>query len=72
MVKWRKYKEVWLALIWWEISCLYLLNTTNYRFFALKNIYYGYMKPANILVFRDKRVKMGDLDISIKLDDDED
>lgn len=30
------------------------------------------MKPANLLIFRDQRVKVGDLGISIKLDDDDD
>ncbi len=37
-----------------------------------RNIYYGDMKPANVLVFRDQRLKVGDLGISIKLDDDDD
>ncbi len=30
------------------------------------------MKPANVLVFRDQRVKVGDLGTSIILDDDDD
>eukprot|EP00347_Sterkiella_histriomuscorum_P001615 403371352 len=33
-----------------------------------RNIYYGDMKPHNLLVFRDQQVKVGDLGISIKLD----
>jgi len=32
-----------------------------------RGVYYGDMKPANILVFKDYRVKVGDLGISIKL-----
>eukprot|EP00347_Sterkiella_histriomuscorum_P020007 403339455 len=33
-----------------------------------RDIYYGDMKPHNLLVFRDQQVKVGDLGISIKLD----
>eukprot|EP00347_Sterkiella_histriomuscorum_P008087 403346420 len=33
-----------------------------------RDVYYGDMKPANILVFRDQRLKLGDFGISIKLD----
>ena len=33
-----------------------------------QNVYYGDMKEANILVFRDYSVKLGDFGISIKLD----
>jgi serine/threonine protein kinase len=47
-------------------------------FFALKalealnylhsiGVYYGDMKPANILIFRDYLVKLGDFGISIKM-----
>jgi serine/threonine protein kinase len=32
-----------------------------------KNIYYGDMKEANLLIFRDYSVKLGDFGISIKL-----
>ena len=32
-----------------------------------KKIYYGDMKPKNLLVFRDLTVKLGDFGISIKL-----
>jgi serine/threonine protein kinase len=35
-----------------------------------KNVYFGDMKPDNLLVFRDYKVKLGDLGISIKLPDD--
>lgn len=33
-----------------------------------KHIYYGDMKPQNLLVFRSQHVKIGDFGISIKLD----
>lgn len=36
-----------------------------------RNIYYGDMKAPNLLIFRDQRVKLGDLGISIKLDHDD-
>eukprot|EP00347_Sterkiella_histriomuscorum_P020593 403337218 len=32
-----------------------------------KNIYYGDMKPENLLIFRNQQVKIGDFGISIKL-----
>ena len=32
-----------------------------------RNIYYGDMKPANLLIFRNQEVKIGDLGISIKM-----
>ncbi len=35
-----------------------------------KDFYYGDMKPQNLLVFRDQRVKVGDLGISIKMESD--
>lgn len=38
------------------------------QYFHQKGIYYGDMKPQNLLVFRDQRVKLGDLGISIKFD----
>lgn len=31
-----------------------------------KNVYYGDMKPQNVLVFMDMSVKLGDFGISIK------
>ena len=34
------------------------------------SVYYGDMKPANVLVFRDYSVKLGDFGISIKLSED--
>lgn len=34
-----------------------------------KNVYYGDMKEANILIFRDFSVKLGDFGISIKMED---
>lgn len=37
-----------------------------------KNMYYGDMKGANLLIFRDQKVKLGDLGISIKLDKHDD
>eukprot|EP00347_Sterkiella_histriomuscorum_P009577 403340674 len=37
-----------------------------------RNVYYGDMKPHNLLVFRDQQVKVGDLGISIKLDQSRD
>eukprot|EP00347_Sterkiella_histriomuscorum_P011685 403371501 len=33
-----------------------------------RNVYYGDMKPHNLLVFKDQLVKVGDLGITIKLD----
>ena len=36
-----------------------------------KNIFYGDMKAPNLLVFRDQRVKLGDLGISVKLNEDD-
>ena len=33
-------------------------------------MYFGDMKPANLLVFRDQRVKVGDFGISIKMRSD--
>ena len=35
-------------------------------------MYYGDMKASNLLVFRDQKVKVGDLGISIKLNSDAD
>jgi serine/threonine protein kinase len=35
-----------------------------------KNVYFGDMKPENLLVFRDYKVKLGDFGVSIKLPDD--
>ena len=32
-----------------------------------KNVYYGDMKPENLLVFRDFKVKLGDLGVSVKI-----
>jgi len=32
-----------------------------------KNIYYGDMKPENLLLFRDMKVKLGDFGVSIKI-----
>jgi serine/threonine protein kinase len=34
-----------------------------------KNVYYGDMKPENLLVFRNYKIKLGDFGISIKLPD---
>lgn len=34
------------------------------------NVYYGDMKPENILVFRNYKVKLGDFGVSIKIPDD--
>lgn len=36
-----------------------------------KNIYFGDMKAANLLIFRSQEVKLGDLGISIKLNHDD-
>jgi serine/threonine protein kinase len=35
-----------------------------------KNIYYGDMKPENVLIFRNMTLKIGDFGISLKLPDD--
>lgn len=35
-----------------------------------QNVYYGDMKPANLLIFRDYKIKIGDLGMSMKLPDD--
>lgn len=32
-----------------------------------QNVYYGDMKPENLLIFRDYKVKLGDFGISIKI-----
>jgi serine/threonine protein kinase len=34
-----------------------------------QNVYYGDMKEANLLIFRDYSVKIGDFGISIKMKD---
>lgn len=34
-----------------------------------KNVYFGDMKPENLLVFRNYKVKLGDFGVSIKLPD---
>lgn len=39
-------------------------------FLHSKLIYYGDMKEANILIFKDNSVKLGDLGISIKIPKD--
>eukprot|EP00347_Sterkiella_histriomuscorum_P016124 403354395 len=39
-------------------------------FFHQNNVYYGDMKPENLLVFRNQLIKIGDLGISIKMNDD--
>lgn len=31
------------------------------------NVYYGDMKPDNLLIFKDYRIKLGDLGVSLKL-----
>lgn len=36
-----------------------------------KNIYYGDMKPHNLLIFKDYRVKIGDFGVSIKIPSDQ-
>ena len=36
-----------------------------------KHLYYGDMKGANLLIFRDQRVKLGDLGISVRLDEND-
>ena len=37
-----------------------------------KNVYYGDLKPHNLLVFRDMSVKFGDFGISVKIPDNAD
>ena len=32
-----------------------------------KNVYYGDMKPENVLIFKNYQVKLGDFGVSIKL-----
>ena len=34
-----------------------------------KNVYYGDMKPENLLIFKDYKVKLGDFGVLIKLPD---
>jgi serine/threonine protein kinase len=34
-----------------------------------KNVYFGDMKPQNLLVFRDYSVKIGDFGVSLKIPD---
>jgi serine/threonine protein kinase len=36
-------------------------------FHNVANIYYGDFKPANLLLFRDEGIKIGDFGISIKI-----
>ena len=36
-----------------------------------RNIYYADLKAANLLIFKSQEVKLGDLGISIKLDNDD-
>ena len=36
-----------------------------------KNVFYSDMKPANLLIFRNQYVKMGDFGVSVKLRDDD-
>lgn len=43
------------------MHCIFYLHS--------KHLYYGDMKAANLLIFRDQRVKLGDLGISVRLDD---
>ena len=33
------------------------------------NVYFGDMKPENLLLFKDYRIKLGDLGVSMKLPD---
>ncbi len=37
------------------------------NFLHYKNIYYGDMKPENLLVFRNQLVKLDDFGVSLKL-----
>lgn len=37
-----------------------------------QSLYYGDMKPSNLLVFRDQKVKIGDFGISLLMNSDED
>ena len=45
--------------------CFKAMNIVNYL--HSRNIYYGDMKPENLLVFRNQRVKIDDVGISLKL-----
>jgi len=45
-----------------SMEALAYLNTNN--------IYFGDMKPENLLLFKDYRIKLGDLGVSLKIPDD--
>lgn len=51
-----------------KIGFYFFQTLAALQFLHLNDFYYGDMKPANLLVFNDGRVKIGDLGISIKLD----
>ncbi len=65
----KKYQEFFSI----EKLTYYLFRTCKaVRYLHTKNIYYGDVKAANILVFRNQQVKLGDLGIIVKLDNDND
>lgn len=45
--------------------CLRAMEAMAYL--HLNNIYFGDMKPENLLIFRDYRIKLGDLGISMPM-----
>ena len=51
-----------------KLSFYFLYGMCSLDYLHSKNIYYGDMKLANLLVFRNQQVKIGDLGISVKLD----
>lgn len=47
--------------------CLKAMEALEYL--HTRNMYFGDMKPENLLVFRDYKVKLGDFGVSLKLPD---
>ena len=51
-----------------EYFCFKSMQALNYL--HSKNIYYGDMKPENLLIFKDYKVKLGDFGCSVKFSND--
>ena len=54
-----------------KLTYYFLQMMTGMLYLHRKNMYYGDMKEANLLIFRDQRVKMGDFGTLIQMSNGE-